>query len=426
MYPNPQDVLPLPPRPDVEHYRKRAKDLVKAYQSGDGAIHSWATRWVETLLELQTGDSRRPATRRDVEHFAGQIADFARERLTGADGALSQAQFVVARAHGFASWPKLVRHIEGLASTASEVSAFELAADAIVGGDLSTLERLLAGDPDLVRVCSTREHHATLLHYVSANGVENFRQRTPANIVAIARRLLDAGADVHAEADVYGGGAMTLGLVVTSAHPRQAGVQNELADLLLERGARVEADIVRSCLLNGCPEAAAHMAAHGASLDLEEAAGLGRLDVVARYFEPPRTVPADDATAALLMASWYDRREVIAFLLDQGVDVGARAAKSGETALHIASYLGNSALVELLLERGAPVNVTDAVYGTPPLVWARYAWLTEGREDAGRYRTVLRKLADAGAEVKPQWLDDDRLRADPDLYAALSRRVVTA
>jgi hypothetical protein len=32
-------------------------------------------------------------------------------------------------------------------------------------------------------------------------------------------------------------------------------------------------------------------------------------------------------------------------------------------------------------------------------------------------------LADAGADVKPEWLDDDRLRADPALYAALSRRI---
>lgn len=27
MYPNPQDVLPLPPRPDLDQYRKRAKEL---------------------------------------------------------------------------------------------------------------------------------------------------------------------------------------------------------------------------------------------------------------------------------------------------------------------------------------------------------------------------------------------------------------
>jgi hypothetical protein len=76
-----------------------------------------------------------------------------------------------------------------------------------------------------------------------------------------------------------------------------------------------------------------------------------------------------------------------------------------------------------LLERGAPVNVTDDVHGTPPLVWAMHAWLVENRSNAEAYCSVLRMLADAGADVKPEWLDDDRLRADPALYAALSRRI---
>ena len=38
------------------------------------------------------------------------------------------------------------------------------------------LARLLAEHPDLARQRSTRDHRATLLHYVSANGVEDFRR----------------------------------------------------------------------------------------------------------------------------------------------------------------------------------------------------------------------------------------------------------
>ena len=34
MYPNPQDAVPLPPHPDLEQYRKRAKELVKASRAG--------------------------------------------------------------------------------------------------------------------------------------------------------------------------------------------------------------------------------------------------------------------------------------------------------------------------------------------------------------------------------------------------------
>lgn len=427
MYPNPQDALPLPPRPDVAHYRKRAKELARACRSEesaeDGAIRSWATRWVDSLLELQT--EGRELSGSETDRRAGQIADFARDRLTPAGCALSQAQFVIARAHGFPSWPKLVRHIEGLSAEESKVSAFERAADAIIGGDIAALDRLLAAHPRLVHARSSREHRATLLHYVSANGVETYRQQTPANVVDIACRLLDAGSEVDAEADVYGGGSTTLGLVVTSGPPREAGVQNELADLLLERGARVGADIVRSCLMNGCPEAAAHMAARGAQVDLEEAAGIGRLDLVARCFEPPRTVSQADAASALIMASWYDRGEVVIFLLDHGVDVGSRQPKEGQTALHVAAYRGNPELVGLLLKRHAPVNVRDAVYRTPPLVWALHAWLVERRGDEDGYPRVVRMLADAGAQVKAEWLDDDRLRADRDLHAALSARVTS-
>ena len=48
MYPNPQQALPLPARPNVEQYRKLAKDLVKACKSGEPtAVRDWAVRWIE-------------------------------------------------------------------------------------------------------------------------------------------------------------------------------------------------------------------------------------------------------------------------------------------------------------------------------------------------------------------------------------------
>ncbi len=53
MYPNPQDILPLPAHPDLEHYRKRAKELAKACRSGNDAVRAWAVQWVEKLVELR-------------------------------------------------------------------------------------------------------------------------------------------------------------------------------------------------------------------------------------------------------------------------------------------------------------------------------------------------------------------------------------
>src|SRR5205085_161745 len=157
------------------------------------------------------------------------------------------------------------------------VSAFEAAVDAIVSGDRATLEKLLGENPVLVRARSTREHRSTLLHYVSANGVEDFRQKTPKNIVEIAKLLLEAGADVNAESEAYGGRSTTLGLTATSCHPEEAGVQMPLMQLLIDRGAMIDrpdgGSAVVDCLHNGRGEAAEFLARHGARLDLEGAAG---------------------------------------------------------------------------------------------------------------------------------------------------------
>src|SRR5207249_4527480 len=149
-------------------------------------------------------------------------------------------QFFVARAHGFAGWPKFAAHLEALASPNSQVMNFEMAVDAIVSGDGATLRKLLRANPQLVRARSAREHRSTLLHYVSANGVEDFRQKTPKNIVEITHVLLDSGADVNAESDAYGGRSTTLSLAATSCHPEAAGVQLPLMDLLIEHGAIID------------------------------------------------------------------------------------------------------------------------------------------------------------------------------------------
>ena len=92
MYPNPQDVVPLPARPNLEQYRKQAKDLVKACRIGAAdALHAWAARW---------------------PNHSEQIERFARETLTSRGCALTAAQFVIARMHGFLSWPKFSANLD--------------------------------------------------------------------------------------------------------------------------------------------------------------------------------------------------------------------------------------------------------------------------------------------------------------------------
>ena len=237
------DALPLPSRPDLEQYKKLAKDFQAACRSIEpGAFPVCARRWLETLARLQrvelngaVADRIDRVSRHMHRRWLTRQRDDRRTRCLLAD-----AQLFVAREHGFASWPKFAGHVEQLRQHDSPVANYEATADAVVSGDITTVSRLLRTHPDLVRARSTREHRSTLLHYVSANGVEDYRQKTPSNIVEIARLLLDAGADVNAASEAYGGGSTTLGLVATSIHPEQAGVQGALMELLLQRGASLE------------------------------------------------------------------------------------------------------------------------------------------------------------------------------------------
>jgi hypothetical protein len=66
---------PLPPRPNLEQYKKLAKDLVKACKTGDReAILEWSKRWLETLATLM--DVPGPDRRDWFSRQPNQIAEF--------------------------------------------------------------------------------------------------------------------------------------------------------------------------------------------------------------------------------------------------------------------------------------------------------------------------------------------------------------
>jgi ankyrin repeat protein len=406
MFPNPQDALPLPSHPNLEQYKKLAKDLAHAVNSTEPtALRAWITHWIETLLKLSSL-AITPQLPVSLEHWVDQLDQFARSEKSSAKLTLTKSQFILARAHGFESWPKFAKHLEALARANTPVSTFERAADAIITGDLKTLETLLRKNPKLSHARSTREHQATLLHYVAANGVEGYRQKTPKNAVEIAKLLLANGAEVNATANVYGGGATTLTLVATSIHPEQAGLQESLLDVLLQHGASLDVDTINACLANGRVYAAEFLSNRGAPLDLESAAGLGRLDEVKKFIDEKGSLAAKSTRQKLdrgfLWACEYGRNDEVEFLLQHGADLEAQAS-TGQTALHWAVIGGHTETIKLLLAHGANPELKNS-YGGTALGQARWCAVHNPQVD---YVPIIEILTKAGAHV-----DEDKCRTD--------------
>jgi hypothetical protein len=73
------------------------------------------------------------------------------------------------------------------------------------------------------------------------------------------------------------------------------------------------------------------------------------------------------------------------------------------------------------LIRGSNVNLKDEKYNSPPLGWAIHGWCDPPAGKHGRQREVVALLVAAGASVKPEWLEPESVRADPQMLAALGR-----
>jgi ankyrin repeat protein len=311
------------------------------------------------------------------------------EQIAAAAFEVEDARLTVARAYDFADWPALAAWVSEVAS-GGDVARFEAAVAAVVWGELPALHELLRSDPTLVRARSTRRTHfdppvhgATLLHYVGANGVEGHNQRTPANSVAIASALLEAGAEPDALAGCYGCKCATLSLLVSSSHPAQAGLQVELTELLLDHGAALEGcgeswgTPLLTALLFGFPETAEALAQRGARIGLAAAAGLGRTVELAQLLPQ---ADARERHVALSLAAALGHTSAVRFLLEAGEDpdrYNPRGAHAHATPLHQAALAGHLATVRLLVEHGARLDLADTIYASTPRGWARHAGQNE-------------------------------------------------
>jgi hypothetical protein len=322
----------LPARPNLEQYRKQAKELLKRWKASD------------------------PQTAR-------RLAD---------------AQRAIAREHGFDTWKTFTGEISRRTGVADKAAIWKSAEDALVAGDDVTLARLL----------QRRLHDA-------GPG----RDELPSKRCWTAAAAHRCAARPWARIDARGAG----------------GGAN--ADFM-----------INSCLANGRPEAAQYLADRGAPLDLEGAAGIGRLDLVKSFFntdgslKPPATIA--QRKDGFTWACEYGRTDVVEYLLDHGVEASEILPRPHkQTGLHWAAYGGHIDTVKALLKRRPRLDVRDASFGGTPLGWAVHGWWDCRDGDPARkepYYEIVALLVDAGAPVESDWLNEENAQTDPRMFAALT------
>jgi ankyrin repeat protein len=176
-----------------------------------------------------------------------------------------------------------------------------------------------------------------------------------------------------------------MSMLVSSCHPAKAGVQVALVETLLDFGAAVETrgsekwgSPLMTALAFGYLSAAETLVRRGARVEnIAAAAGLGRLADTRRLLA---TADPESRHRALALAAQHGHTEVVRLLLDAGEDpnrYNPDGNHSHSTPLHQAVSAGHEAVVRLLVERGARLDIKDTIYQGTPVGWAISGGKTE-------------------------------------------------
>ena len=178
--------------------------------------------------------------------------------------------------------------------------------------------------------------------------------------------LLDAGADASA-------------VPIWGITPLQTAIYHgsrEAADVLIDRTGLLPDALYVAAAADDIDRLAAWFDADG-RLRPEAARERPNLTDVGWPPRPPaRDDPADVLAEALSLAAQLDRTRACEELLDRGADP-ARAPLYGITPLHFAASMGRLETAELLVRRGAPLDIRDGLHGGTPLDWAMHEGATE-------------------------------------------------
>jgi hypothetical protein len=347
----------LPSSPNLDHLKHQARDLLKAHAAGD------------------------PEASQRLREFHPRFGRSADADIRSAKLTLSDAQLAIAREYGFPSWARLKAQVERPERTdldrphheRIEDPAFRRAVDLLDAGDADGLRAHLRDHPGVVHQRVRFEggnyfETPALLEFVAENPIRH--GRLPANIVEVARVVLEAGAKT--DRSIL---ESTLALVASGRVARECGAQIPLIDLLCDHGAD-PARAMLPALVHAEFDAVDALLRRGATLDLPVAAATGRLAEARRSLP---TASPEERHRALALAAQHGHAGIVRLLLDAGEDpdrYNPVGCHSHSTPLHQAALEGHEEVVRLLVERGARLDVKDILHRGTPLGWAEYAGRT--------------------------------------------------
>jgi len=276
-------VQPLPANPDLEKQRKLAKALARDFWRGEA----------EAVARVAALHPKLPA----ADKFS-----------------LSDAQLVIARGYGFASWAKLKHKIDSLTK-----SPMELFVAAVKAGDVDGVRDLLKAHPDIAARINEPlfDFKQMAVHAACRN-------------LAMLDLLLAYGANLNAKSSWEQGGF--------------------------------------GILENVTPEQAAPLIARGANVDIWAAANLGMTGRVKELIEADPVLVNAKGGDGKRPLHYARTVEIAEFLLDRGAEIDALDDDHNSTpAQHLIG--DNAEVCGFLISRGARSDLLLATaLGDPALV----------------------------------------------------------
>lgn len=322
----------LAARPDLEQIKRQAKELLAAFIAGDHAA----------VEEVKAHERHA-----DPETFA-----------------LHDAQRVLARSYGFASWARLKAHVDGFTVRAL--------IDAVRAGDEARVRDMLRVRPELVHMdVGEHDEHRALHHAVLT--------RSPSMVRLLMRRGADARQGIYPHRDA------TCALVIAMDRG-----YDEIVGIILEEETRrsvsrdagtapplvVEAGPLTAAVTQNRADLLAALLARG--IDPDERTRIESVEDVVYT-----------AGAPLRHCAETGKLDMARMLLEYGANPNAQVYASG-SAMHVAYMARDVAMIALLERHGGVVDaITVGTLGDTPRARQMLADEAAGRLRPGAVAGML-------------------------------------